>query len=102
MLNHWLQKMSKVYSFEALIKKVSDQDATYIEVPFDIKKEFGKGRVKVEAKFDEVLYNGYIVNMSLKNEDGSICYIIGINKDIRKKLNKETGDSILVEIKESV
>lgn len=31
-------------------------DATYIEIPFDVKKEFGKGRVGVIATFDGVKY----------------------------------------------
>ena len=43
---------SKTYEFEAAIQKSSDQDAAYIAVPFDIKTEFGKGRLKVHATFD--------------------------------------------------
>lgn len=38
--------------------------------------------------------------MGIKNDDGSVCYIIGVRKDIRKKLNKECGDSIFVTIQE--
>ncbi len=45
--------MSKVYEFEAEIKKVPDIDGAYIEIPFDVKAEFGKGRVPVTATFDE-------------------------------------------------
>jgi hypothetical protein len=37
--------------------------------------------------------------MGVKNHDGSICYIIGIRKDIRKKINKQAGDKIKVVIK---
>lgn len=33
---------------------------------FDIIKEYGKGRVKVIATFDDVTYEGSIVNMGLK------------------------------------
>jgi hypothetical protein len=91
---------SKTYEFEAEIKKVPDIDGAYIEFPYDIVKEFGKGRVKVTAKFNGELYDGSIVNMGVKNKDGSICYIIGIRKDIRKKINKEAGDKIKVIIKE--
>ena len=47
----------KTYQFEAEIKKVSGIDGAYIEFPYDIRK------------------------------DGSVCYIIGILKDIRKKIN---------------
>lgn len=93
---------NKIYNFEAEIKKVSDIDGAYIEIPFDIKKEFGKGRVKVQATFDDVVYNGSIVNMGLKNKDGSICYIIGITKEIRSKINKNFTDIIKVTIKEKI
>ena len=44
--------MSKTYEFDAVIQKVPDQDAAYIAVPFDIKAEFGVGRLKVHATFD--------------------------------------------------
>ncbi|GHV74968.1 hypothetical protein AGMMS49940_22700 [Spirochaetia bacterium] len=91
---------TKTYEFEAEIKKVPDIDGAYIEFPYDIVKEFGKGRVKVTAKFNDESYDGSIVNMGVKNKDGSICYIIGIRKDIRKKINKEAGEIIKVLIKE--
>ena len=88
----------KVYEFTATLQKAEDQDAAYIAVPFDIRKEFGKGRVKVTATFDGVPYNGSIVNMGVKNPDGSICYIIGVRKDIRAKIGKQPGDAIYVTI----
>jgi hypothetical protein len=92
--------MNKVYEFIAEIKKVPDIDGTYIEFPYDIKKEFGKGRIKVRAEFDGEVYDGSIVNMGVKNSDGSVCYIIGIRKNIRKKINKQSGDKIVVKITE--
>ena len=88
----------KTYQFEAEIKKVPDIDGAYIEFPYDIRKEFGKGRVKVHAEFEGEFYDGSIVNMGVTNEDGSICYIIGIRKDIRRKINKQPGDKIKVSI----
>jgi len=90
----------KIYEFEAKIKKVPDMDGAYIKFPFDIRDEFGKGRVKVHAEFDNEPYDGSIVNMGIKNDDGSICYIIGIRKDIRQKINKQAGDKVRVLIKE--
>ena len=42
----------KVYEFEAVIKKIPDIDGAYVEFPYDVRKEFGKGRVKVHAEFD--------------------------------------------------
>jgi len=89
----------KTYEFNAVIKKVPDIDGAYIEFPYDIKAEFGKGRVKVHATFDGEPYDGSIVNMGVKNEDGSVCNIIGVRKDIRAKIRKQAGDSIKVTIK---
>lgn len=55
---------------------------------------------KVPATFDGEPYEGSIVNMGAKNEDGSICYIIGIRKDIRAKIGKQPGDQVHVTITE--
>jgi hypothetical protein len=89
----------KFYEFEAVIHKVPDQDGAYIAVPFDIKGEFGKGRLPVHVTFDGESYDGSIVNMGIKNPDGSICYIIGVRKDIRSKIGKQPGDVIKVTVK---
>jgi len=90
----------KIFEFDAVIQKVPDQDGAYIAVPIDIKSMFGKGRLPVNATFDGEPYSGSIVNMGVKNPDGSICYIIGIRKDIRAKIEKQAGDVVRVTIKE--
>jgi len=90
----------KMYEFEANIHKVPDLDGAYVEFPYDVKAEFGKGRVKVHVTFDREPYDGSIVNMGVKNADGSVCYIIGIRKDIRVKIGKQAGDIVKVVIKE--
>ena len=90
--------MNQMCEFEAIIRKVPDIDGAYIEFPYDIRKVFGKGRVKVHVEFDGEPYDGSIVNMGMKKEDGSICYIIGIRKDIRQKINKQAGDKIKVKV----
>ena len=87
-----------LYEFDAIIQKVPDQNGAYIAVPFDIRAKFGKGRLPVHATFDGEPYDGSIVNMGVKNADGSICYIIGIRKDIRAKIGKQAGDSVRVTI----
>jgi len=89
----------KSYEFDAIIQKIPDQDGAYITVPFDIKLEFGKGRLPVHATFDGEPYDGSIVNMGVKNPDSSICYIIGIRKDIRAKIGKQPGDVVKVTIR---
>ncbi len=88
------------YEFEAIIKKVPDIDGAYVEFPYDPKAEFGKGRVKVRATFDGEPYDGSIVNMGVKNDDGSVCYIIGLRKDIRAKIGKQPGSRVKVTIME--
>ncbi len=86
--------MDKAYEFEAEIKKVPDMDGAYIEIPFDVKAEFGKGRVPVTATFDGEPYEGSLVRM------GTPSHIIGIRKDIRAKIGKQPGDVIRVTIRE--
>lgn len=92
--------MKRIYEFVAEIKKVPGIDGAYIEVPFNVKEEFGKGRVKVHATFDGEGYDGSIVNMGIKNDDGSICYIIGLRKDVRAKIGKQPDDSVKVTVTE--
>ena len=70
-----------------------------MQFPYDIRKEFGKGRVKAEITFDGEPYSGSIVNMGVKNEDGSVCYIIGVRKDIQAKIGKQPGDTVKVMVK---
>lgn len=55
--------MNKRFEFDAEIKKVSDIDGAYLEIPFDVKIAFGKGRVPVNATFDGIPYSGSIVKM---------------------------------------
>lgn len=89
----------KTYQFDAPIQAATiGEGGAYVACPFDIRDLFGKGRVKVHATFDEVPYNGSIVNMGVKNLDGSICYILGIRKDIRAKLHKSIGDVVAVTV----
>lgn len=91
----------KIYKFEAVIEPVPDKGGAYVRFPFDIKKEFGKGRVKVLATFNGVPYSGSIVNMGVKNPDGSICYIIGVRKDIQKEMDRYPGDTVTVTVQEA-
>ena len=91
--------MEQVYSYDAILHENEDNGGAYVAFPWDIRKEFGKGRVKVHATFDGVPYDGSIVNMGLKNEDGSICYVIGVLKAIRQRLGKADGDAVRVTIK---
>lgn len=92
--------MRNSFRYHAPIKEAEGKGGAYIRFPYDIKKEFGKGRVKVHAKFDGHYYRGSLVNMGVKNPDGSICYIIGISKEIRQTIGKDIGDLVKIEITE--
>lgn len=78
------------FEFDAPILQNEGMDAAYVEVPFDIKALFGKGRLAVDATFDGVPYSGQIVRM------GTPCFIIGLRKDIRKQIGKTFGDMVHV------
>ena len=92
--------MAATYRFTAVIHAVPQRGGAYIEFPYDIRKEFGRGRVKVRATFDGILYEGSIVNMGLKNPDGSIRYMIGMLKSIHEQLGKSEGDEVDVTVRE--
>ena len=91
----------KLYEYDAVIQSSSaGKGGAYVPFPYDVRAEFGKGRVKVHATFDGETYDGSVVNMGVKNHDGSICYIIGILKDIRAKIGKQPGDTVRVTVRE--
>jgi len=93
----------KVYEYDAVIQSASiGKGGAYVAFPYDVRVEFGKGRVKVHATFDGEPYDGSIVNMGIKNADGSVCYIIGVLKDIRAKIGKGPGDNVRVTVTERI
>ena len=91
----------KVYEYDAVIQ-ASDvgKGGAYVAFPYDIRTIFGKGRVKIHATFDGEPYDGSIVNMGVQNADGSVCYILGILKEIRAKSGKQAGDVVRVTVRE--
>ena len=89
--------VNSIYKYDAEIQS-ADSGGAYVVFPYDIRAEFGKGRIKVHATFDSEPYDGSIVNMGVRNDDGSVCYIIGIRKDIRAKIGKQPGDIVSVSI----
>ena len=84
----------RTYDFTAVIQKVEGLDGAYIDFPYDVRQEFGKGRVPVTATFDGVEYKGSLVRMKTPN------HIIGLRKDIRAAIHKQPGDTIHVTIRE--
>ena len=88
----------KQYEYDGIIHEVPDNGGAYVNFPWNIREEFGKGRVKVHAEFGGIPYDGSIVNMGVKDKEGNVCYIIGLLKSIRKQLNKADGDTVHVVI----
>ena len=97
---------TKRYEYDTTIHE-NERGGAYVAFPWNIREEFGKGRVKVHATFDVfpyttlfrsdgVPYDGSIVNMGIKDEKGDIVYIIGLLKSIRTRLEKGEGDTIHV------
>ncbi len=85
------------YEYDAVLHEEPDGGA-WVAFPWDIREEFGRGRLKVHADFDGVPYDGSIVNMGVRNADGSVCYVLGVRKAIRAALGKGEGDTLRVVI----
>lgn len=86
--------INKIYAFDAVIRKKPEMDAAYVEIPFDVREIFGRGRVAVHATFDAAPYDGQLVRM------GTPRHIIGLRKDIREKIGKQPGDVVRVTLRE--
>lgn len=85
------------YQFTSVIEASEvGKGGAYVRVPVNIKEYFGKGCLKVRVYFEMVYYEGSIVNMGVKNPDGSVCYILGVRKDIREELQKDVGDTLTI------
>lgn len=80
--------------FTATILQNENMDAAYVEVSYDIKELFGKGRLLVNATFDGIPYRGQVVKM------GTSCYIIGVTRQIRRQIDKSFGDTVEVVLQE--
>ncbi|HOY38429.1 MAG: DUF1905 domain-containing protein [Bacteroidales bacterium] len=86
---------NKVYEFDATLHREGSQNIAFIEIPFNVEKEFGtKGRVKVDVLFDGYRYRGSIVTM------GHPCHILGVNRTIRNAIQKNPGDTVHIVLKQ--
>ncbi|HLP57493.1 MAG TPA: YdeI/OmpD-associated family protein [Candidatus Deferrimicrobium sp.] len=89
--------IAKTYEFDAKIIKHEKLDAAFIEFPYDAEKEFGKkGQVKVQAEFDGYAYRGSLAKMGYR------CHRLGLTKEIRNAIGKNSGDIVHVLIKEDI
>ena len=86
------------YEYDAVLHENADDGGAWVVFPWNVREEFGRGRVKVHASFDGIPYDGSVVNMGVRNADGSVCYVIGVLKAVRQKLGKADGDTIRVTV----
>ena len=86
--------MAKRFEYDTVLHEIPEKGGAYVVFPWDIREQFGKGRVKVHAEFDGVPYDGSLVRM------GTPGHIIGLRKDIRAQIGKQPGDTVRVSIQE--
>lgn len=83
--------MPKRQTFKAVILNAGGGGA-FVEVPFDVEKEFGSKRPKVKALIEGVPYRGTLTRM------GTECHLLIILKDIRNQIGKTFGDEIKITV----
>jgi hypothetical protein len=83
--------MAKKHTFKAVIIDAGGGGA-FVEIPFDVEKEFGSKKPKVKAMIEGVPYRGLLVRMGGPN------HILIILKGIREQIGKTFGDEIQVSV----
>lgn len=78
-------------TFKAVIQNAGGGGA-FVEVPFDVEKEFGSKKPKVKASIEGIPYRGTLVRM------GSDCHLLLVLKSIREQAGKTFGDEIKVTV----
>ncbi|MGA7194910.1 MAG: YdeI/OmpD-associated family protein [Anaerolineales bacterium] len=78
-------------SFKAAIQNAGGGGA-FVEIPFDVEKEFGSKRPKVKAMIEGISYRGTLVRMGSKN------HMLLILKEIREQIGKTFGDGIKITV----
>jgi hypothetical protein len=81
--------MKNKHTFTAAIQNAGGGGA-FVEIPFDVEKEFGSKKPKIKAVIEGVPYRGTLARM------GSECHMLLILKEIREKIGKTFGDEIKV------
>ncbi|MBL0062537.1 MAG: DUF1905 domain-containing protein [bacterium] len=81
--------MGKPLTFTAEIQGTGGGGA-FVEIPFDVEKEFGSKRPKVKALIGGEPYRGTAVRM------GTDCHLLLVLKGIREKIGKDIGDKVKV------
>jgi len=89
--------MSKTKKYKFIAEIIAKGRGAFIFFPYYVYKVFGtKGRIKVKATFDGVEYRGSLAPMGME------FHLLGINKEIRKAINKNIGDKVNVVIEQDL
>lgn len=83
--------MADKQTFETVLEKHANMQATGITIPFDVEEVFGAKRVPVIAVVNGAEYRGSIVRMGGK-------YMLGIPKAFREAAGIAAGDNIVVTV----
>mgnify|MGYP003390962649 CR=1 FL=1 len=78
-------------TFKAVIQNPGGGGA-FVEVPFDVEKEFGSKKPKVKALIEGIPYRGVLVRM------GTECHLLIVLKSIREQSGKTFGDEVRVTV----
>ena len=87
--------MPKKNTFTATIQNPGGGGA-FVEIPFNVEKEFGSKRPRIKALIEGIPYRGTLVRM------GSECHMLLILKEIREQAGKTFGDEIKVVVEADV
>lgn len=83
--------MTKKQTFKAVIQNAGGGGA-FVEVPFDVEKEFGSKKPKVKAMIEGILYRGILTRM------GTEYHLLVVLKEIREKIGKTFGDEVTITV----
>jgi bifunctional DNA-binding transcriptional regulator/antitoxin component of YhaV-PrlF toxin-antitoxin module len=81
--------MAEKQTFEVLLEKHENMEATGITIPFDVEKVFGAKRVPVKVSINGAEYRSTIMKMSGK-------YMMAVPKVFRDAANIKAGETITV------
>lgn len=83
--------MADKQTFETMLEKHENMDATGITIPFDVEKTFGAKRVPVKVSINGAQHRSTIVKMNGK-------YVVGVPKIFREAAKVKAGEIVFVTI----
>ncbi len=84
-----MAKVLQKQTFEAVLEKHENMNATGITIPFDVENVFGAKRFPVKASINGANYRGSVVRMGGE-------YMMGVPKAFRDAAGIKAGDNIVV------